>query len=158
MRSNLAGLSINYNDKFNTRLRAAITHKSPSSHTKKFAERLAKRRDKNRCRKRLYVPNNPRNLIKKEGMKTTMKIMVRIYMPLTLLRKNLKKTAFLSSLQKTEEKVIQLSRATVEQTTSFGKICKMRATTDPKKKPVKLCCSVHLQEINLPIMERTMNQ
>jgi hypothetical protein len=65
MRSNLAGLSINYNDKFNTRLRAAITHKSPSSHTKKFAERLVKPRDKNRCRKRLYVPNNPRNLIKK---------------------------------------------------------------------------------------------
>jgi hypothetical protein len=88
MRSHLAGLSINYNDKFNTRLRAAITHKSPSSHTKKFAERLAKRRDKNRCRKRLYVPNNPRNLIKKRRNENDNEDYGANYMPLTLLRKN----------------------------------------------------------------------
>jgi hypothetical protein len=151
MRCNLAGLSINYNDKFYTRLHTAIAHKSPGSHTKKFAERLAKRRDRNRCRKRLYVPNNnPRKLTKKRKNEDDNEdyganIHALDIDPEEFLKQ---KTAFLSSLQKTEEEIIQLSTATVEQTTSnlwfsermkrltassFGKICKMRATTDSKK-------------------------
>jgi hypothetical protein len=126
-------------------------HKSPGSHTKKFAERLAKRRDRNRCRKRLYVPNNnPRKLTKKRKNEDDNEdyganIHALDIAPEEFLKQ---KTAFLSSLQKTEKEIIQLSKATVEQTTSnlwfsepmkrltassFGKICKMRATTDPKK-------------------------
>ncbi|XP_063913036.1 uncharacterized protein LOC135129717 [Zophobas morio] len=155
MRCNLAGLSFNKKGAFYDTIHRAITARSPGAYTKKLAQTKERRRLNNLSRKRLrFDCDSTASMMSKRKKKNSdtnvsddedygENVRALDICPVEVSRM---KNEFLSGLRKTEEEIAQLCAATIDQSTSnlwyterrkrltasyFGKICKMRPSTNP---------------------------
>lgn len=155
MRCHLAGISINAKGGFLNSIHKAVTGNSPGVYTKKFVRKQENRRKLVSVKRRLYRSAS------KLGENRRIKRMrmsdsddnddygANVHaLDITSGDLQNKKADFVQNLRKTEEQILALSNATEEQSqsqlwfaerrkrltaSSFGRICKMRVTTDPKK-------------------------